>query len=83
MPQLQIYWAFSKLEKCLLFYEDCHFGNWQGQAGTWDAFRVRKDLGLPLDKGEEWQSLEPSGLDAVVSPYMRNGCDKIITGNSR
>lgn len=42
-----------------------------------------KTLGLPLTKEEGWQSLEPRGLDAVLSPYMRNGCDKIITGNSR
>ena len=41
-----------------------------------------RTLGLPLNKGEGWQSLEARGLDTVLSPYMRNGCDKVITGNS-
>ena len=46
-----------------------------------------RTLDLPLKRGGAegwgWQSLEPRGLDAVLSPYMRNDCDKIITGNSR
>ena len=39
-----------------------------------------RTLGLPLSEAEGVAVPRTQRLDAVLSPYMRNGCDKIITG---